>query len=499
MSVGRVALVGAGPGDPALLTLRAAELLRAAEVVAYDELVSEAILALVPETAELVAVGRRAGNGHTPYRIHPEVLDRAARGLLVVRLKAGDPLVFGRGGEEAEELASRGIPFEIVPGISAALGAAAYSAIPLTHRELSAQVVISSGHRSDGGAPPPGVLGGRTLALYMATHELAENLAAVIAAGWSPSTPAALVIAATTADERTITGTLATLAARAVGSLAPGSKLPSLVFVGEVVALRAGIDWRAHLPLRGRRILVARARGGASSCARALRTLGGEVIELPLVERDLVTAPHALQRELARGNYGAILVACDEGADALGEAGLGPEHPPVLAVGAAVSARLRTHGVAVAMTLGGACADALEAGRERLQGDILVPVSDRSRPNLEADLIRMGARPRFVVVARDRHVGPARWPSRIDLVVLPASSAARALYSNAPPHIHETPAVAMGARTLDEARRCGALHVVCAEHDTVESLIRAAVHAVAEPRKGAPAPVLSSSVREIAS
>jgi uroporphyrinogen III methyltransferase/synthase len=486
MSIGRVALVGAGPGDPALLTLRAAELLRVAEVVAYDELVSEAILALVPETAELLPVGRRAGKGHLAYRIHPDVLDRASRGLFVVRLKAGDPLVFGRGGEEAEELASRGIPFEIVPGVSAALGAAAYSAIPLTHRDLSAQVVISTGHRSNGGAPPPSVVGGRTLALYMASHDLEANLAGIVAAGWAPSTPAALVIAATTADEHTITGTLATLAARAAGAIVPGSKLPSLVFVGEVVGLRGGIDWRAHLPLRGRRIIVARARAGASSVARALRTLGGEVIELPHVERDLIDAPGALRKELGRIDYGAILVGCDEGADALGEAGLRPGHPDVLAIGATIATRLRAHGVEVAATLRGACAEALAAAQERLRGaDVLVPVADRFRPNLEAEMVRMGARPRFVAVAHDRHVGPAHWPSRVDLVVLPASSAARALYANAPLHVRQAASVAMGARTLEEAHRCGAPHVTCAERDTVEGLVLAAVRAVSGARPGA--------------
>ncbi len=491
MSVGRVALVGAGPGDPSLLTLRAAELLRTADVVAYDELVSESILALVPETAELVPVGRRAGKGHLPYRLHPDVIDRATRGLFVVRLKAGDPLVFGRGGEEAEELVSRGIPFEIVPGVSAALGAAAYSAIPLTHRELSAQVVFSTGHRMDGGAPPPSAVGGRTLALYMASHELEANLAEVIAAGWPASTPAALIVAATTAEERTITGTLATLAAVAYESLPRDSRLPSLVFVGEVVALRPGIDWRTHLPLRGRRILVARARAGSSSVARALRTLGGDVIELPHVERDLIDAPGALRNEVRRGNYAAILVACDEGADALGEAALGASHPEVLAIGTATATRLRAHGIAVSATLRGACAEALSSAREKLHGaDVLLPATDRGRPNLEAALAEVGARVQFVAVARDRHIGPARWPSRVDLVVLPASSAARALYEGAPLHVRQAIAVAMGSRTLDEARRCGAIHVARSDTDTIDALVRAAVRAVS----GARSPIASAGV-----
>jgi uroporphyrinogen III methyltransferase/synthase len=372
VSSGRVALVGAGPGDPSLLTVRAVELLRAADVVAYDELVSEAILALVAETTELLPVGRRAGKGSAAPRLHPDVLERASRGLFVVRLKAGDPLVFGRGGEEAEELTRAGIPFEIVPGISAALGAAAYSAIPLTHRDLSAQVIFSSGHRVDGGAPPegPSVAGGRTLALYMAAHELEANLAALVAAGWAATTPAALVIAATTADEQTITGTLATLAARAPSANAGGRKLPALVFVGGVVGLRAGIDWRERLPLRGRRIMVARAHLGASPVARSLRSLGGEVVELPHVER--------------------------------------------------------------------AQADATT------------------------------------------FLAPARWPSRVDLVVLPSVAAARALYASAPPHVRQASAVAIDALTFEEARRSGASCARSADVETAPALVLAAVRALSE-------------------
>ncbi len=376
MSVGRVALVGAGPGDPALLTLRAAELLRVADVVAYDELVSESILALIPETAELLPVGRRAGKGHLPYALHPDVVDRARRGLFVVRLKAGDPLVFGRGGEEAEELAQHAIPFEIVPGISAALGAASYGAIPLTHRSRSAQLVISTGHRADGGAPPPNAPGGRTLALYMAAHELEANCASLVAAGWAPETPAALIIAATTAEERTITGTLATLASRAGATVATesGARLPALVLVGDVVDLRRGIDWRAPLLLRGQRIVVACAHAGEAKIGRVLRTLGGDVIELP--------------------------------------------HADVDAGGGVV-----------------------------------------------------------------RHVAPARWPSRVDLVVLPSPSAARALYAYAPPHVREASAIAMGPETFEAARDCGATNVDGTGDGTLEALL---VALTAGPASGPP-------------
>jgi uroporphyrinogen III methyltransferase/synthase len=286
VKVGHVSLVGAGPGDPALLTLRAAELIAAADVVAHDELISEAILARVPAHAELLSVGRRGGAGEVGYRLHPEVKSRALRGLRVVRLKAGDPLIFGRGGEEAEELAEAGIPFEIVPGVSAAIGAASYAGIPLTHRDRAAQVVITTGHRADGGLPPPTIVGGRTLVQYMAAHELEANLAAVVACGWPPSTPAALIASATTADERVITATLATLAATSKSVGIPRAKEPAIVIVGDVVALHATIDWRRRLPLFGRTIAVALAGAPAGDRAaeihRKLRDAGAIVVELPV-------------------------------------------------------------------------------------------------------------------------------------------------------------------------------------------------------------------------
>lgn len=238
---GRVDLVGAGPGDPGLLTVRALELLRAADVVAYDELVPEAILALAAPGAELLAVGRRChGQNRDPMRLHPAVLERARAGKRVVRLKAGDPLVFGRGGEEAEELAAAGVPFEIVPGVSAALGAAAATWIPLTHREVSSSVTFATGHDLTAGGAPGRCewdqLGaGGTLVLYMASRSLAGNLARLVRRGRAASTPAAWISAATRPEQEVVVGTLADLAAR-VGE--QRGSAPALVVVGEVVTVR---------------------------------------------------------------------------------------------------------------------------------------------------------------------------------------------------------------------------------------------------------------------
>ena len=241
VETGRVFLVGAGPGDPGLLTVRAVELLRTADVVAYDELVPAALLALAAPGAERLAVGRRChGRAREPVRLHPAVLERARAGKRVVRLKAGDPLVFGRGGEEAEELGAAGVPFEIVPGVSAALGAAASALIPLTHREVSSDVTFATGHdltRADapGRSDWARLAGSGTLVLYMASRSLGPNLARLVAHGRPAATPAAWIAAATRPEQEVVVGTLADLAAR-VGERGRGA--PALVVVGEVVAVR---------------------------------------------------------------------------------------------------------------------------------------------------------------------------------------------------------------------------------------------------------------------
>lgn len=223
-------LVGAGPGDPELLTLKAHRILTGAQIVAYDELVSKEILGLARPDAELIPVGRRRGTCPEAPAIHPIVLARALDGHDVVRLKGGDPMVFGRGGEEAEQLDALAIPFEIVPGISAALGAAASCRIPLTHRDAAASVTFTTAHRrhdAKGEAKPA------TLVFYMGLATLRETASALVAEGRAPETPVAVVAHATLPTERIEVADLATVADRAAGL-----PTPALVIVGEVVARR---------------------------------------------------------------------------------------------------------------------------------------------------------------------------------------------------------------------------------------------------------------------
>jgi uroporphyrin-III C-methyltransferase len=238
---GKVFLVGAGPGDPELLTLRAHRILTSARIVAYDELVGPEILALVPADAERIPVGRRKGTCPNAPSIHPAVLERALLGLDVVRLKGGDPMIFGRGAEEAAELTALRIPFEVVPGISAALGAAASVGIALTHRDAASSVTFATAHlRGQAGPIEVESLAKRvpvegTVVLYMGISTLRETARRLVEDGRAPNTPVAVVSRATLPDERIVIGDLESIAALVEESALP---TPALVIVGEVVARR---------------------------------------------------------------------------------------------------------------------------------------------------------------------------------------------------------------------------------------------------------------------
>src|SRR5581483_11340259 len=229
--VGSAHLVGAGPGDPDLLTLRAAQLLQEADAVLHDELVPPAILARARRDAEFIAVGKRKGQpGWSQRDIEADMIRRVRAGQTVVRLKAGDPFIFGRGGEELEALRAAGLPVSVVPGITAALGVAASAGIPLTHRKIASSLTITSGHAAEGGA------GGRTHVIYMGASEAASVRDRLLGAGVPPKTPVAIVENGTREDERISTGTLIDLARLAAVHTSRGDAGPSLIVVGDVAS-----------------------------------------------------------------------------------------------------------------------------------------------------------------------------------------------------------------------------------------------------------------------
>jgi len=243
---GFVWLVGAGPGDPELLTLRAARLLREAEVVVYDYLVSEQVLGLLNPRAERIYAGKRQGcHALAQEEINKLLVALARRGRRVLRLKGGDPFIFGRGAEECEFLAAHGVPFEVVPGVTSASGASCHAGIPLTHRDFARAVVFATGHLKDGSSDLDWAALARpnqTVVIYMGLTRLAEICARLVAHGAAPETPAAVIERATTDRQRVVAGTLGTLAEQVA---VQGLKPPALIVVGEVVRLHASLARRA--------------------------------------------------------------------------------------------------------------------------------------------------------------------------------------------------------------------------------------------------------------
>jgi uroporphyrin-III C-methyltransferase len=241
---GKVWLVGAGPGDPDLLTIKAARLLASARLVLYDHLVGEGVMELLSKDCHLICVGKRERRHSMPQEeINALLVRLGSAGKEVVRLKGGDPYVFGRGGEEALALAEAGVHFEIVPGITSAQGMGAYAGIPLTHRGLSSSVVFVTGHSREGGEEPDWAMLARprqTVVIYMGLGTLPRICHQLVAHGLPPHTPAAVVQQATTPDQRVVAGTLLTLPTLAAArEIAP----PALIVVGEVVRMHKELDW----------------------------------------------------------------------------------------------------------------------------------------------------------------------------------------------------------------------------------------------------------------
>ena len=344
---GVVYLVGAGPGDPGLMTARSLELIASADAIYYDRLIPPGALDGARDDAELIYVGKKPGDdapvvdppdkwsstgasvpqGETNQRL----IEAARTGKSVVRLKGGDPFVFGRGGEEGEALRAAAVEFEVVPGVTAGVAASAYAGIPVTHRDEASAVAFVTGHEDpekdeaaldwEALARFPG-----TLVFYMGVKRLAENAAALIAAGRNADEPAAAVERGTMEGQRTIVATLATLA-EAVEREGIGA--PALIVAGPVVKRREELAWLERRPLHGKRVVVTRARAQAGGLAATLRGLGAEVVELPAIRIEPRIESDEVRQAVERigsGEYALICVTSPNGAhllfEALGQAGL---------------------------------------------------------------------------------------------------------------------------------------------------------------------------------
>ncbi len=346
-------LVGAGPGDPGLLSARALEAIAAADVILYDRLVGPGALDGARADAELVFVGKEGGGEQVPQADTEALLLRhALAGRTVVRLKGGDPFVFGRGGEEALALRAAGVPFEIVPGMTAGLAAPAYAGIPVTHRGLSTAVALVTGHTRDGDgedtaidwqalAAFPG-----TLVFYMGVSALPAIAAGLLEAGRGGEEPAAVIEAGTLPGQRTVTATLATIAGAAREA---GVRPPSVTVIGAVASLSAELSWLPPRPLAGRTVAVTRARAQASGLARSLAELGARVVQAPAIAVRPLPGP-----ELDPAPYDLIFLTSANGVRGLFER-LAASEPPrdaralagtrIAAIGESTAEALGEHGI----------------------------------------------------------------------------------------------------------------------------------------------------------
>lgn len=291
----KVYLVGAGPGDPSLITWKGRQLLSIAGAVLYDHLAPEALLDLAPKDAERIYVGKKKSvHAFSQEEICAMMIDRARRGMTVIRLKGGDPFIFGRGGEEIEALAEAGIPYEVVPGVTSPLGIAAYTGVPLTHRDHTKLVTFVTGH--DVNAIDWSKVGqSETLVIFMGIFYITEIAAELMKYGRSPATPAMCVRWGTRPDQHTVTGTLSTIADQVHRE---DMKPPATVIIGEVVQLHGKLSWFERLPLFGRKIIVTRARDQAPELTGKLHELGAEVIEFPVIEIQAAADPAPLDRAI---------------------------------------------------------------------------------------------------------------------------------------------------------------------------------------------------------
>ena len=495
---GTVYLVGAGPGDPGLLTLRAAELLARSDVLVYDALVSADIVERAAR-AERVYVGKRGGeHTRTQDEINRLLVELAGRHGTVVRLKGGDPFVFGRGGEEAMVLRAAGVPFEVVPGITSGVAGPAYAGIPVTHRGVAASVALVTGHEDptkddtdlDWAHLARGV---GTLVFYMGVGKMADNFARLVQGGRSPETPAAAVEWGTYPRQRTVSGTLATLPALVREA---GIGAPAVVVVGEVVALRDELAWFDRRPLSGRRVVVTRARAQASGFAAELEALGAEVIQFPTIRIEAAPDVEALRRAAAGvAGFDWVVFTSANGVEKTlarleraGDDGSALAAARVAAVGPATAEALAAAGIGVDLVPERFAAEAVVAAlalRGITRRRVLYPRADIARDALPDGLRAAGARVDAVDAYRtvpETAVDPAALArlrrGEVDVATFASGSSVRnliALLGGGVDGLRRATIACVGASTAAAAREFGLDVAIVAEDSTVPGLVAALV------------------------
>lgn len=491
-----VYLVGAGPGDPGLISVKGRDCIRKADIIIYDYLASPELLKHAPETAELIYVGKKGGD-HTlsQEEINALIVRKAATGATIVRLKGGDPFIFGRGAEEAQALIYQGITFEIVPGVTSAIAAPAYAGIPLTHRAYNSSVAFITGHEDptkkessiNWGALVQGV---SVLVFLMGVKNLPRIVANLTANGMKPETPAALVRWGTTNQQQTVVGTLADIEGRVIEA---GLKAPAIIVVGHVVALREQMRWFEQRPLFGQTIVVTRARQQASALTQELSALGAACMECPTIETAAPQSWQPLDDALARlKSYDWIVFTSVNGVtfffQRLFEKGLDVRalgRMRTASIGPATAKRLSEYGINSDIVPSAYRAEAVvEAfGQESIRGaKILLPRAKEARPILPDELTRMGAQVDEIAVYHTRPVDASKAPliaaleqGQVDMVTFTSSSTVQNFHALLPSHrmdelMANVRIASIGPITTETAQKLGFKVDITADEFTIPGL-----------------------------
>jgi uroporphyrinogen III methyltransferase / synthase len=489
---GIVYLVGAGPGDPGLMTARSLELIVAAEVIVHDRLIPRDALAAARRDAEILYVGKEPGAASVAQdEIEQLLIDRARAGKIVVRLKGGDPFVFGRGGEEAEALAAAGIPFEVVPGITAGVAAPAYAGVPVTHRDDASAVAFITGHedpaKEDGSidyealARFPG-----TLVFYMGVKALPRIAERLVAAGRDAGEPAVVIARGTLPDQRTVLSTLEGIAAAASEA---GIEPPAVTVVGPAAARRERIAWIEGRPLHGKRVVVTRARAQASELSRRLDALGAEPVELPAIRIEPRIDTEEVRRAIEGLHaYALVCLTSPNGVrllfEAMAERGRDARalaNATVAAIGPGTAAALAEHGVLADILperfVAEALVDALAA--VEIEGrPVLIARAAEARGVLPEALRKRGAQvdvvPLYETVTEAPDPAALERAAEADYVTFTSSSTVRNFVEAVGDRLpKDARIVSIGPITSEAAREAGlSVDVEASRHD-VDGLVEA--------------------------
>lgn len=494
---GKVYIVGAGPGDPGLITVKGMECLKQAEVVVYDRLIDDSLLDSVPPDAEMIYVGKSAKvHAKEQPEINRILIDKAGEGRTVVRLKGGDPFVLGRGGEECEALAASGIPYEVVPGISSAIASPAYAGIPVTHRQAASSFAVITGHED----PNKDIssinwqnlaTGVDTLVFLMGMGNLPLISQKLIECGRAPDTAVALIRRGTTLEQEVITATLLTVAGKAEEA---GFEPPVAIVVGEVVNLREKLKWFENRPLFGKRVLVTRARTQASNLSKLLAERGAQPVELPAIEiQDLPDTTQLDQAIRDIPGFDWVIFTSANGVEAVWNR--------LVALGRDArqfgSVRIGAIGPATALALAekGLYPDFMPAeytsegileglsGRDIKGRRILLPRADIAPNDLVAGLARLGAEPFEVTAYLTRPPAEVAEKARkmllggeIDIITFTSSSTVTNLINalaNDRQAVQNAMIACIGPVTAAAAEKAGLKVDIVADEQTIPGLVAA--------------------------